>query len=188
VTTETATVPSGVAARRRPYPAHLVRSVRLADGATLVIRPITPDDAGIEQAFVRALSAESRYFRFMEALRELSPQMLSHFTEVDYDRHMALVAVTPCGDREIGVARYVVNPDNASCEFAIVVADAWQRRGVGTILMDALMDAARGRGLKRMYGEVLAGNHGMLGLMRRLGFHAARHRDDSRLVCVEAVL
>ena len=172
----------------RPYPEYLVRSVRLADGATIVIRPITPDDAAIEQEFVRNLSVESRYFRFMEPLRELSPRMLSHFTQVDYDRHMALVAVTPCGDTQVGVARYIVAPDSVSCEFAVVVADGWQRRGVGMLLMDALMDAARERGLRRMYGDVLAANQKMLALTRRLGFRIGRHEDDPRLVRVEALL
>jgi acetyltransferase len=167
----------------RPYPAHLVRSATLADGASLVIRPIRPADAEIEQEFVRNLSAESRYFRFMDALRELSPSMLSHFTSV------ALVAVslTP-RETEVAVARYVVGPDDRSCEFAIVVADAWQRRGVGTLLMCALMDAARRRGLRLMYGEVLASNHKMLDLMRRLGFQVVRSPADARVVRVEADL
>lgn len=173
----------------RPYPAHLVRSATLADGASLVIRPIRPADAEIEQEFVRNLSAESRYFRFMDALRELSPRMLSHFTSVDYDRHMALVAVCLAPrETEVAVARYVVGPDDRSCEFAIVVADAWQRRGVGTLLMAALMDAARSRGLKLMHGEVLASNHKMLDLMRRLGFRIVRSPADARVVRVEADL
>lgn len=172
----------------RPYPAYLVHSVTLADGATLVIRPIAPDDAEIEQEFVRNLSAESRYLRFMESLHELSPRMLAHFTQIDYDRHMALVAVTPCSGREVGVARYIVAPDNAECEFAVAVADSWQRKGVGIHLMDALMSVARGRGLTRMHGDVLAGNLGMLALTRRFGFRVLRHTDDARLVRVEALL
>jgi acetyltransferase len=170
----------------RPYPAHLVRNVTLTDGASLVIRPIAPTDAAIEQEFVRNLSAESRYFRFMDALRELSPQMLSHFTQVDYDDHMALVAVSMAPEEtEVAVARYIATPGTASCEFAIVVADAWQRRGVATLLLGALMDAARAGGLKMMFGEVLASNHRMLALVRRLGFRTLRNPADSRLVRVE---
>jgi acetyltransferase len=173
----------------RPYPTYLVRSVTLADGASLVIRPITPEDADIEQEFVRNLSAEARYFRFMDALRELSPQMLSHFTQVDYDRHMALVAVS-LNEREteVAVARYIVSPDDRGCEFAIVVADAWQRRGVGRLLMEALMDAACRRGLKSMFGEVLASNHKMLALVSRLGFRVIRSASDPRVVRIQAAL
>lgn len=171
----------------RPYPAHLVRSVTLADGASLVVRPIRSADAEIEQEFVCNLSLESRYFRFMDALRELSPSMLSQLTSVDYDRHMALVAVslTP-KETEVAVARYIVGPDDRSCEFAIVVADAWRRRGVGSLLMGTLMDAARGHGLRAMYGDVLLSNPKMLDLVRRLGFRVVRSPADARVVRVEA--
>jgi acetyltransferase len=89
---------------------------------------------------------------------------------------------------EVAVARYVVAPDNASCEFAIVVADAWQQRGVGTRLMEALMDAARRRGLTTIFGEVLASNHKMLALVRRLGFRVVSPASDPRVVRVEARL
>src|SRR5678815_5796605 len=78
-----------------PYPLHLVHEVRLRDGAAMTIRPIRPEDAAIETAFVRELSEESRYYRFMDSLRELPPDMLTHFTEVDYDRHLALIVTTP---------------------------------------------------------------------------------------------
>jgi acetyltransferase len=190
VATETSTARDAAAERAPGYPAHLVRSVTLPGGATVVIRPIAPEDAALEQEFVRELSSESRYFRFMQALRELSPRMLAHFTQIDYDRHMAFVAVVPGGDREreIGVARYVTSPDRKSCEFAIVVADAWHGKGVAGALMDALMDAARGRGLQRMFGDVLANNHKMRTLMRHMGFHIRPHADDPRLVRVEADL
>lgn len=173
-----------------PYPAHLVSAVTLADGTPLTIRPIRPADARIEQEFVRNLSEESRYFRFMDSLRELSPRMLEHFIDVDYDTHMALIAVVGSGDAEteIAVARYVVAADGASCEFAIVVADAWQHRGVGTALMRALVAAARSRGLLLMYGEVLAGNHKMLHFVRRLGFRTAYARNDPHLIRAELQL
>ena len=83
------------------YPQHLIRKMTLADGTTVTLRPIRPSDAGIEQAFVRELSDESRYFRFMDMLRELSPQMLKQLTEIDYDTHMAFIAVVdePAGER-----------------------------------------------------------------------------------------
>jgi acetyltransferase len=171
----------------QPYPPHLVRQVTLADGTALTIRPIRPEDARIEAEFVRNLSEESRYYRFMDTLRELSPQMLSHFTHVDYDRHMAFIAVTGEGAREteIAVARYIVSDDATSCEFAVVVADAWQRKGVGTLLMRTLIETARAHGLRRMFGEVLAGNHKMLELMQRLGFQLKLDPGDPRLMRAE---
>ena len=174
----------------QPYPSHLVRNLTLPDGTAVTVRPIRPEDAGIEQEFVRSLSDESRYFRFMDSLRELSPRMLANLTQVDYDCHMALVVLTGVGsgETEIAVARYVIGSGNANCEFAIVVADAWQRRGVGTILMRELMDAARRRNVATMFGEVLASNHKMLRFMRNLGFRAAIDPADPHVMRVEITL
>jgi Acyl-CoA synthetase (NDP forming) len=155
-----------------PYPAHLESRMQLPEGIDLVIRPIRPEDAEIEQAFVRGLSSESKYFRFVSALQELSPSMLARFTQIDYDREMALIAVLEEDHREteVGVARYVINPDGESCEFALVIADAWQHKGIGHKIMDALMDIARDKGLKTMEGDVLASNRNMLSLVTSLGF------------------
>jgi acetyltransferase len=84
----------------------------------------------------------------------------------------------------LAVARYVTDPDNESCEFALEVADHWQGKGIGVILMNALFDAAREQGLKVMVGEVLAGNKGMLKLMSRLGFVVQVHPEDRALTIV----
>jgi acetyltransferase len=156
-----------------PYPAHLVSDWTAPDGARVTIRPIRPEDARIEGEFVRQLSVESRYFRFMGTLRELTPQMLVRLTQIDYDREMALIAVAADeGGREteVGVVRYVTNPDGMSCEFAIVVADGWQRRGLGRRLLEHLIEIARARGLASMSGEIHVDNQPMLGLVADLGF------------------
>lgn len=172
------------------YPVQLVQQLTLKDGTPITIRPIRPQDARIEQEFVRNLSDESRYYRFMGSVRELSPQMLSHFTHVDYDRHMALIAVTERDGSEIqvGVARYVAEPAGRRCEFSIVVADDARQKGLGTRLMQALMAAARAAGMDVMYGEVLASNHRMLQLMAKLGFSARFNESDPRLMRVETNL
>jgi len=158
-----------------PYPASLVTEWQPREGPRVTLRPIRPEDAELEKAFVRGLSSESRYFRFMDTLRELTPQMLVRFTQIDYDREMAFVAVVAEGGREteVGVARYVANPDGESCEFALVVADGWQRRGLGRRMMEALIAVARARGLRLMLGHVLAENRGMLALCQKLGFEFA---------------
>jgi acetyltransferase len=137
----------------------------LRDGTRIVIRPIRPEDAEREQAFVGALSAESRYFRFMITLRELPPDMLYRFTHPDFQRELALVAVAghDAASPLIGVTRCVA-------EFALAVADEWQNRGVGTRLLCELMRDARAIGIRRLWGEVLATNVRMLGLMTSLGF------------------
>jgi len=173
-----------------PYPADLVSRFQLADGTDITVRPIRPEDAGIEQAFVRDLSAESKYFRFMHALAELTPEMLVRFTQIDYDREMALVAVAgqPGQETEIAVARYMTNPDGETCEFALVVADAWHRKGIGSRLMLRLIEIAAARGLTAMEGEVLAGNTRMLALVRDLGFSARASEEDPEIRVVTRLL
>jgi acetyltransferase len=156
-----------------PYPAHLVSEWTLRNGARVTVRPIRPEDAQAEQEFVKGLSPEARYFRFMDTIRELTPQMLVRFTQIDYDREMAFVAMVAGerdGEKEVAVARYVTNPDGTTCEFAIVIADDWQRVGLGRYLMTQLIEVARARGLATMSGEILASNRGMLKLAEEMGF------------------
>ena len=166
-----------------PYPAHLVSHCQLPDGTDLVIRPIRPEDAEIEQTFIRKLSERAKYFRFMQSINELSPQMLARFTQIDYDREMALIAVVEVAGREteIGVARYVTNPDGNSCEFAIVVADDWQQQGIAHRLMQQLIETARSHALQIMEGEVLSSNQEMLSLAAKLGFSIASSEIDNTI-------
>ncbi len=170
-----------------PYPRHLETRESLPDGSTVTVRPIRPEDAEMEEAFIQGLSARSRYYRFMDHMGQVSLPMLVRFTQIDYDREMALVAVDDSGEthRQVGVARYVINPDGTSCEFAIAIADDWQGRGLGRRLMERLMATARARGLMRIEGQVLSANRGMLALMERLGFLRHRAPDDYRVVQVE---
>jgi acetyltransferase len=173
-----------------PYPEHLTETLVLSDGTEIVIRPIRPEDAEIEQEFVRNLSEESRYNRFISTVRELSQRMLVRFTQIDYDREMALVAVTQQHGRDIqiGVARYVINSSGDTCEFAIAVADAWQNHGIGGRLMVSLMDAAREKGLRRIDGDVLTSNTRMLRFMQKLGFEVLPNEEDPDLKrCVRAL-
>lgn len=173
-----------------PYPAHLVSNWQMADGMDVIIRPIRPEDAKIEQEFVRNLSEESRYFRFMNSVQELSESMLVRFTQIDYSREMALLAVAEEQGQEIelGVARYAINPDGKSCDFALVIADNMRGKGLGNRLMMALMDAARAKGLKIMEGEVLKNNASMLKLMKRLNFSIKANPEDDTVKKVSKAL
>jgi acetyltransferase len=166
-----------------PYPTHLVSSWQLADGTDVVIRPIRPEDVWLVQDFVKNLSEESRYFRFMKSVEQLSETLLVRFTQIDYSREMALIAVRTENDKEIelGVTRYAINPDGESCEFALVVADSMRGTGLGQKLITALMDIARSKGLKKIEGEVLKNNANMLKLMKRLGFTAKVNPEDSSI-------
>lgn len=173
-----------------PYPTHLVSSWQLADGTNVTIRPIRPEDAQLEQEFVRNLSEESRYFRFMNSVQELSTSMLVRFTQIDYSREMALIAVTMEHGKEVelGVTRFAINPDGESCEFAIVVADKMRGKGLGQKLMNSLFDAARSKGLRVMQGEVLKNNESMLKLMSRLGFSIEDSGEDGSIKNVSRLL
>jgi acetyltransferase len=162
------------------YPADLVRKRYLFDGSEVMIRPIRPEDATMEQDFVQHLSPESRYKRFMSTIKELTPGKLKYLTEIDYVRHLALVAIMQRDGEEIeiGVARYIAGPTGSECEFAIAIDDEWQGSGVAGILMLTLIDAARQRGMTGMEGFILASNDKMLKFARQLGFKLHRDADD----------
>jgi len=163
-----------------PYPADLATTVTLRDGVQLALRPIRPEDAEIEKAFISGLSERSMRLRFLSGLRDLTPQMLARFTQIDYDREMAFIAVEGEGprEREVGVCRYITLPDGETCEYAIVVSDDFQARGLGSRMMSRLMEVALARGLKTMVGYVAADNEGMLQLCESLGFACEREPDD----------
>jgi acetyltransferase len=172
------------------YPEHLVRHRLLRDGTPVTIRPIRPQDSGMEQEFIRHLSDDTRYFRFMGSLRELSSTKLRFFTQIDYDQHMAFVATVmrEGQETEIGVARYVAIEKPGVCEFAITVDDAWQGAGVAGMLMYSLQIAAREHGFKTMEGIVLAGNHKMLRFARQLGFRCYHEPGEPDVVHLELQL
>jgi len=161
----------------------------MAGGGEYIVRPVHPDDANMLQAFVRGLSPESRYFRFVSSMQELPATMLSRFTLIDYDREMALVAIHSQSsldeagqpvelDRIVGVSRYITNPDRSTCEFSLVVADDFKGQGLGSRLMLSIMDFAREKGLTEIEGLVLANNHNMLKLMKSLGFAIKSFAED----------
>ncbi|MCK9283986.1 MAG: GNAT family N-acetyltransferase [Rhodocyclaceae bacterium] len=166
-----------------PYPSHFHAEYLGRDGTRVAIRPIRPEDAQLSRAFVDGLSPESRYFRFMNAIRELSSAQLIRLTQIDYDREMAFIAIEgeDGAAKEVGAVRYAINPDGESCEFAIVVADDWQGKGLARRLMELLIQAAQKKGLQYMTGEFLAENSRMLKFVASLGFELHVHPDDPAL-------
>jgi acetyltransferase len=164
-----------------PYPIELEAELRLRDGRTVRVRPIRPEDAARELRFFERLSDRSRFQRFMQYVRELSPRMLARFTQLDYDRELALVALWE--GEFVAVGRYAPNADGETAEFALAVADAWQGKGLGHALLERLCDAARGAGYRALYGHILDANREMLELAHHLGFVEAA-RDGSELTVV----
>lgn len=142
------------------------------DGTPITVRPLRASDEQREIAFIESLSERTRYFRMFTPLKYLSPQLLSQFMNVDYDRRMALVATVGAGDQErfVAVARYGSTDRQEQAELGVTVTDAWQRRGIATILIGALMRFARSHGFHELTGVVLPENHAMLALARSLSF------------------
>jgi len=162
----------------------------LDDGKKLALRHIAHGDAIIEQAFVRKLSVQSRYLRFHGSIKELNKKDLETFTNPDQLNAEALIILYKgeINEEEIGVARFIIDPDGKSCEFAIVVADEWQNRGLGTKLMKALISHAQSRGIKRIHGSVLINNSGMLQFVKGLGFEKTADPNDSSVILVTKYL
>jgi acetyltransferase len=162
-----------------PYPSELEGTLTLRDGSVMPMRPIRPEDAALVNRFVEGLSAQSRYQRFMNSMAQLPPQMLARFTQIDYGREMALVALAPGGGEFIGVGRYAPNADGTSAEFALTVADAWQGRGLGRALLEKLCVCAREAGYAALDGHILNANGDMLDLAQQLGFARTGHDGDT---------
>ncbi len=154
-----------------PYPAELERHV---DGALgpLAIRPIRPEDAEAHLAFFRALTPEDVHMRMFGMMRELSPQQLARFTQIDYAREMAFIASrgSPAGAETLGVARVVFDPDGERGEFAVTVRSDLKGRGLGRLLMQHLLDYCAARGVSLVEGAALPENKRMQALATRLGF------------------
>ncbi|HEY4039369.1 MAG TPA: bifunctional acetate--CoA ligase family protein/GNAT family N-acetyltransferase, partial [Burkholderiaceae bacterium] len=167
-----------------PYPKSLELPIRLTDGSGLLLRPIRPEDAEAEQRFVARLSSQTLYMRFHAPMRELPLEQLIRFTQIDYDREMAFVAVDQGGEPEEirAIGRYARLADGEHAEFAITVEDSWQGRGLGRVMMEALERCARRRGLDEMVGYVLKENEAMRRLMLARGYLAHPEEDDSHVI------
>jgi acetyltransferase len=158
---------------------HFVES-SVSDAPIVQIRSIEVADAMLIREFVRSLSFKTRYLRFMSGVEELSAQMVDRLTRLDHHRDAALIGIvnTDGADRVVGVARYAASADGESCEFAIVVADEWQRRGLGSRLLALLVERASSRGLKRIRGDILAINLPMTAFAKAQGFTVTRSPHD----------
>ena len=167
-------------------PVELTESFQPVIGAAVTLRPLRPEDVDIETAFVEGLSPETRSSRLLRGAIKVTPEYIERLTRVDYARDMALAASVMLEGHEtlIGVARYALEPDRRSCEFALVIADAWQGRGIGRRMLEKLAAIAAARGIARIYGDTLATNRGMLELAKALGFTLARHPDEAHLTRV----
>ncbi len=176
VVVASSTIPSPLHLVISPYPSQYEQTVVTKSGLEIFVRPIKPEDAPLLSELFDSLSPTSIYYRFFRPLRYLSHDMLARFTQIDYDRDMALVALQRVGDAEkmLGVARIISDPDITKAEFSVLVGDAWQGKGVGATLLEQLVEIGRERGLEFLWGVVLPENTNMLALGRKLGFTIKR--------------
>ena len=166
------------------YPAHLARNWRLDSGESFSLRPVRHDDGVLEEAFVRALSRESRYQRMLSGGFKVTPEWIESMTHIDYQRHMAFAVTSVIDGVEqfVGVGRYVVDVATAGAEVALVIADVWQRRGLGRRLLATLIEHAQGAGVQQIVGVVLATNVAMLRLARSMGFSVNAEPGDATVM------
>lgn len=155
-----------------PYPNQYEQRAVTKGGDELFIRPIRPEDASLLEELFQSLSPRTIYLRFCHPVKMLTREMLIRFTQIDYDREVGMVALDARAqsDKIIGVARTVSTPDGRSAEFAVVVADPLQGRGVGACLLETCMTIAKERGIGRLCGYVLPENKVMLALFTKFGW------------------
>ncbi|NOG55657.1 MAG: bifunctional acetate--CoA ligase family protein/GNAT family N-acetyltransferase [Planctomycetes bacterium] len=175
----------------RPYPDQYVRNITLSDGERVKLRPIKPEDEPMWHDLLASCSEGSLWFRFRHLFKKTTHQMASRYCFIDYDREMAIVSEmeTADGNRVLsGVVRLVADADHESAEYAVLIGDPWQGRGLGSAMTDYILDIARQWGVKRLYAETTSDNARMIGMFRNRGFEVKHSKDDDTLVLADLKL
>ncbi len=172
-----------------PYPNQYESHWMMRDGSPVLLRPMKPEDEPLVSDFLAKCSEETVYFRYFRLIKKWTHEMLIRFTQNDYDREIGLMAISqpPGPEVMLGVSRLVMAADRSTAEFAVIVADPWQGKGLGPKLVEGVIDIAREQGVKILWGEVLAQNQPMLEMVKRLGFSLTRE-PEGQTVRVEKEL
>jgi acetyltransferase len=163
-----------------PYPKEYETEFTMTDGTKVILRPIRPEDEPIESEMLAGLSERTSRLRFFQPLKDITHELVIRYTQIDYDREMAIVAMVNESGKEkmAGVVRFIADPDNESAEFAILVADQWQNRGLGNKLTDYVLEIAKNKGVKRVFAEIVYSNGVMTHLLETRGFIITRIDDN----------
>ena len=166
-----------------PYPRQYESDWALKDGTSVHLRPIRPEDEPLMVDLFTTFSQQTIHMRFFGMIRQLTHEQLIRFCNIDYDREIALVGVAQDEQpgRIIGSARLIVEPDWQTAEYAVVVGDPWQRRGLGRHFMEQMIQYAKERGIREIHGDVLAANEPMLRLCEQLQFSIQRTEEEEVL-------
>ncbi len=162
-----------------PYPRQYEKNVSMKNGKIVFLRPIRPEDEPMEADMFKTFSEETQRFRFFGPIKNVTHELLIRYTQIDYDREIAIIAEMSDGGKKFmtGVVRVIADPYNESAEFAIVVGDPWQKQGLGTVMMEHMLDIAGIQGIQRLYAYTLTDNAGMLHLFEKFHFSTTRHED-----------
>jgi acetyltransferase len=160
----------------RPYPTEFVRPASLRDNTSVLLRPIQPEDEPLWHELLRNCSERSIWLRFRYLFKESTHEMATRFCFIDYDRTMAIVAEIEAGGKRqlVGVGRLVADPDHGKAEYAVLVTDAWQGRGLGSLITDYCLEICSTWGINRIYAETTADNQRMQNILRRHKFEVKR--------------
>jgi acetyltransferase len=172
-----------------PYPNQYESDWLMRDGTPVLLRPMKPEDEPLVYDFLRKCSEDTIYFRYFKLIREFTHEMLIRFTQNDFDRELGLMAIgqPPGPEHMLGVGRLFMDPDRETAEFAVIVGDPWQGKGLGPHLLERVIAIAREQGVKLLYGDVLAQNQPMLEMVKSAGFQLKRD-EDGQVVRIEMKL
>ena len=164
----------------QPYPEEYVTQRRLKDGAEVTLRPIKPEDEPLWHELLAGCSTQSRWFRFNYLFKQTTHEMASRYCFIDYDRELAIVAeVEEEGRRKLmGIGRLVADADHQTAEYAVIVVDRWQGRGLGGMLTDYCLELAKKWGVKQVVAEIAKDNARMLATFRNRGFDIASRMEQ----------
>jgi len=168
----------------RPYPKAWERHLALPDGSKVFVRPIRPEDEALYPAFLTAVTADDLRLRFFAPVKEFSHGFIARFTQIDYARAMAFIAIAEASGQMLGVVRVHADPDYRTAEYAILVRSDLKGHGLGWLLMELMIEYARAEGLESIRGQVLQENRTMLQMCRQLGFHISPDPEESSIVIV----
>ncbi|MEM3041133.1 MAG: bifunctional acetate--CoA ligase family protein/GNAT family N-acetyltransferase, partial [Nitrososphaerota archaeon] len=171
----------------RPYPRKYVAKRTLRDGKEVTLRPIKPEDEPLLVELFKTFSEETMRLRFFEVIREISHKTLARYCNIDYDREMSIVAemIEDSKRRVVGMVRLVVQPDGESGEVAVVVGDPWQNRGLGSMMLDYIIEIGKDMRLKRIFGEILAENTKMMHICYTRGFETKPVDEETYLATLD---
>ncbi|MRS04995.1 GNAT family N-acetyltransferase, partial [bacterium] len=161
-----------------PYPKEYEKTVEIKGGRSVLLRPIRPEDEPLEEEMFKTFSAQTKRFRFFGPIGDVTHEMLVRYSQIDYDREIAIIAELVEGGMKkmAGVVRVIADPYNETAEYAIVIGDPWQGLGLGTVMTRYIIDIARERGIRKIYAYLLEDNLDMLHLFQKFNFTA--HKED----------